>query len=109
VPDYCSFEKGCYIGQEVINRIDVMGQVQKKLWGLELVGPDTDLPAMGSDVFLGEDSVGTTTSAVAEPGHRRVLAVLRKSVWKPGLELRVGPECRVAVVRDLPFPEEGAA
>ncbi|HND33295.1 MAG TPA: hypothetical protein PLA94_25025, partial [Myxococcota bacterium] len=108
VPDYCSFEKGCYIGQEVINRIDVMGQVQKKLWGLELVGPDTDLPATGSEVFLGEDSVGTTTSAVAEPGHRRVLAVLRKSVWKPGLELRGGPEGRGAVVRDLPFPEEGA-
>jgi tRNA-modifying protein YgfZ len=109
VPDYCSFEKGCYIGQEVINRIDVMGQVQKKLWGLELVEPAEDLPAAGSEVFFGEDAVGTTTSAVAEPGRHRVLAVLRKSVWKPGLELRVGPEGCAAVVRDLPFPEEGAA
>lgn len=109
VPDYCSFEKGCYIGQEVINRIDVMGQVQKKLWGLELADAASELPPAGTEVFLGEDGVGSTTSAVVEPGRRRLLAVLRKSVWKPGLELRVGPEGRLAVVRDLPFPEEGAA
>ncbi len=109
VPDYCSFEKGCYIGQEVINRIDVMGQVQKKLWGLELEDPTGELPAVGSEVLLGEDVVGSTTSAVAEPGRVRVLAVLRKAVWKPGLELRVGPAARVATVRDLPFPEDGAA
>ncbi len=109
VPDYCSFEKGCYIGQEVINRIDVMGQVQKKLWGLELVEPNGELPPAGTEVLLGEDSVGSTTSAVTEPGRRRLLAVLRKSVWKPGLELRVGSEALVAIVRDLPFPEEGGA
>lgn len=30
----CSFSKGCYIGQEVINRMDTMGKINKKLVGL---------------------------------------------------------------------------
>jgi folate-binding protein YgfZ len=94
----CSFNKGCYIGQEVINRIDVMGQVQKKLWGLEMPA----VPAPNTPVLLEGAAVGHTLSGVDEEGRARVLAILRKAAWTPGAVVEVegvGP----AVVRDLPF------
>lgn len=103
VPTHASFEKGCYIGQEVINRIDVMGQVQKKLWGLEM-GEDA-LPPTGAEVRRGDEVVGTTFSGAREGGRVRVLALLRKTAWEPGLAVTVHAGDRVvpATVSDLPF------
>jgi folate-binding Fe-S cluster repair protein YgfZ len=59
-----SFDKGCYIGQEIINRLDVMGQVTKKIWGLEMV--EDALPPRGAEVRIGEDVVGATLSGGTE-------------------------------------------
>ncbi|MFN9958614.1 MAG: hypothetical protein ACK55I_36445, partial [bacterium] len=80
VPTHASFEKGCYIGQEVINRIDVMGQVTKKLWGLEL--PEDALLPGGSEVRRGDESVGVTFSSARFDGRVRALALLRRSAWE---------------------------
>ncbi len=97
VPRMCSFEKGCYIGQEVINRIDVMGQVNKQVWGLVCAS----LPEPGTEVKRGEDVVGVVLSGVQEDGYARALVLLRKTAWTPGLELDAGG---VPVhVSDLPF------
>jgi folate-binding protein YgfZ len=97
-----AFDKGCYIGQEVINRIDVMGQVTKKIWGLELASP---APAPQTEVQLAGEAVGHTLSGAVEGDRARVLALLRKAAWTDGLEVTVmtadGP--RAATVRDLPF------
>jgi folate-binding protein YgfZ len=100
----CSFTKGCYIGQEVINRVDVMGQVQKKLWGLRMA--EDAIPPLEAEVRVGEKVVGFTRSGAREGGVARVLALLRKSAWEPGLEVEVVAAGRVvrAVVCDLPFP-----
>ena len=97
VPRMCNFEKGCYIGQEVINRIDVMGQVNKKVWGL--VG--AALPEPGTEVKLGDDVVGTVLSGVQEDGFVRALVLLRKAAWEPGKALDVGGI--PMTVSDLPF------
>lgn len=99
----CNFNKGCYIGQEVINRIDVMGQVQKKLWGLTMA----HIPAPQTPVIFEGNAVGHTLSGVIEDGQARVLAILRRAVWTPGLVVEVegvGP----AVVSDLPFTSSPA-
>jgi len=99
VPRMCNFEKGCYIGQEVINRIDVMGQVAKKLWGLELAA----VPPAGSVIRADGAEVGVTRSAVQDGGRVMALAMLRKAAWSPGREVEVdgvGP----ARVVELPFP-----
>lgn len=103
VEDCCSFTKGCYIGQEVINRIDVMGQVAKKVWGLRMV--EDAIPPVGAEVKLGEDVVGSTRSGAREGGIARVLAVLRKAAWQPGLVVDVVAAGRTVqgVVEDLPF------
>lgn len=97
VPRMCNFEKGCYIGQEVINRIDVMGQVNKKVWGL--VG--AALPEPGTEVKLGDDVVGTVLSGVQEDGFVRALVLLRKAAWEPGKALDAGGI--PMTVSDLPF------
>lgn len=97
VPRMCNFEKGCYIGQEVINRIDVMGQVNKQVWGLVCDA----LPEPGTEVKQGDDVVGFVLSGVQEDGYARALVLLRKVAWAPGLELDAGG-VRVRV-SDLPF------
>ncbi len=98
-----AFDKGCYIGQEIINRIDVMGQVKQKLWGLELV--EDAWPPGGAEVRIGEDLVGVVRSGAREGTRVRVLAVLKQVAWKDGLEVSVHANGRAvaAIVRDLPF------
>ena len=46
--EVCSFNKGCYVGQEVINRVDVKGTVNKRITGIRIDGDLT--PILGSDV-----------------------------------------------------------
>jgi folate-binding protein YgfZ len=103
VAECCSFEKGCYIGQEVINRIDVMGQVNKRIVGLRM---DEDaIPPVGAEVRVGDTVVGHARSGAREGGVARVLAMLRKSAWEPGTAVTVHAGERVvgAVVSALPF------
>ena len=42
-----SLDKGCYIGQEVINRIHSIGHVNRELRGLRLADDLKALPAKG--------------------------------------------------------------
>ncbi len=103
VASCCSFEKGCYVGQEVINRIDVMGQVNKKILGLAM-GSDA-IPPLGAEVKRGDEVVGVARSGARCGGQARVLALLRKSAWEAGTEVEVHAAGRavVAVVSALPF------
>ena len=101
---FLSFEKGCYLGQETVNRVDVMGQVKRSLAGVRL--PDE---ADVAELFVGERSVGTVTTAVTDPELGRIgLAVLRVPHDTAGSELvatwygRSGP----ARVCGLPFGPE---
>lgn len=93
VPSCCSFEKGCYVGQEVINRIDVMGQVTKKLMRLDMV--EDAIPPLGAEVKLGEETIGSARSGARCGGKSRILAVIRKAAWTPGTELTVHADGRV--------------
>lgn len=103
VEECCSFNKGCYIGQEVINRIDVMGQVQKKIWGLQM--HEDAIPPLEAEVLLDGQPVGVARSGAREGGRARILAVLRKAAWQPGTVVQVQAAGRsvAATVCDLPF------
>ncbi|MGB7546797.1 MAG: folate-binding protein [Terracidiphilus sp.] len=56
------FTKGCYLGQEIVERIRSRGAVHRHLRGLELDGP---LPAAGAELMLDGTAAGQITS-VAE-------------------------------------------
>ena len=101
--DVCNFEKGCYVGQEVINRIDVRGAINKKLMGLRLAAP---VP-QGSAVMMDDKVVGTVTSLAEVGGQVLGLGVLRKAAWAPGLAVSVdtGEGVVAATVGELPLAE----
>ena len=53
------FSKGCYLGQEIVERIRSRGNVHRHLRPLELSGP---LPAAGAELSF-EDAAGKTAEA----------------------------------------------
>jgi folate-binding protein YgfZ len=55
------FTKGCYLGQELVARIESRGHVNRRLTGLVFEG--SDLPPIQSDVLVEDKAVGTLTSA----------------------------------------------
>ena len=63
--DALDFEKGCYLGQEVVARIHYRGKVNYRLCGLRLGGDE--LPPPGSPVRLGGDEVGRSGTAARSP------------------------------------------
>lgn len=78
-----SYNKGCYIGQEVIARIRTYGQVAKTLRGLRLPAGLATLPAKGDKLFADGKEVGHLTSVVS--GF--ALGYVRKEHHAPGTVL----------------------
>ncbi len=64
------FEKGCYVGQEVVSRMKHRGTARKRVARVRLLGK---APAPGTPVLDGELAVGTLGSSSA----REALAMLR--------------------------------
>lgn len=60
--DYISFNKGCYIGQEVVARLNAYGKVQKYL--VRLSWTEDDAPELPTALTHDSKQVGTLTSAV---------------------------------------------
>ncbi len=62
------FSKGCYLGQEIVERIRSRGQVNRLLTPLTLTG---ELPVPGAIITGGDPAkpVGEITCAAAVPGH----------------------------------------
>lgn len=82
-----SFTKGCYLGQEIVVRATVRGQLQRGLVQLSLppgAGPGTALLAEGGA------EVGTVTSAAETPEGRVGLGYLRRAHWREGERLEAG-------------------
>ena len=81
----CSFNKGCYIGQEIINRIDVKGLINKKIHRLHITGE-----AKLNDSLLLDGKVVGTLSSMAQLAEQTIgLSVLRKKAWETGTRLSV--------------------
>ena len=59
-----NFSKGCYVGQEIVERIRSRGQVRRKFTGFNIEGP---LPAGGSKIQVDGKDVGEITSVASLP------------------------------------------
>lgn len=82
-----SFNKGCYLGQEIVERVRARGHVNKKLVRLTLdapIDPGAKLQATGADV-------GEITSSVTSPETEKAaaLAYVRTPHDAPGTTLEV--------------------
>ncbi|MDX1953669.1 MAG: hypothetical protein SFY81_15980 [Verrucomicrobiota bacterium] len=83
-----SYNKGCYIGQEVIARIRTYGQVAKSLRMMLLPDSLLQLPPKGTRLLKEDKEVGWITSAAALPGKSaRALGFVRKECNQPGTGL----------------------
>ncbi len=99
-----SFRKGCYLGQEVMERVTARGHVNRKLVGVELAGDDAPPPQ--TRLYASDRDVGWITSAVRSWRLKRVvaLAYVRREHLAPGSELAAGSaNGPPAIVRALPF------
>ena len=81
-----SFEKGCYIGQETIARLNTYNGVKQKLWGIEL---DRAVPVQTSIAVDGK-KVGILTSYTDTNEGNYGLGYIRTKAGGEGLQVRVG-------------------
>lgn len=102
-----NFKKGCYIGQEIVERIHSRALLHRKLTGFVVEGPP---PAPGAKIEQNGKEVGEVTSALAVPGSNgeRTLALgyVRTEALAGGTELRV--DGARAIAQLLPYKEPAA-
>jgi len=100
-----SFEKGCYIGQEIVARMKYRGHPNRLLRGFEIAS-DTP-PQSGDRLFDGDKDIGWLTSAVVSPtlGETIGLGYVRTAFTDEGSQVEIETaDSRVnATVRMLPF------
>ncbi len=100
-----SFEKGCYIGQEIVARMKYRGHPNRLLRGFEIAS-DTP-PQSGDRLFDGDKDIGWLTSAVVSPtlGETIGLGYVRTAFTDEGSQVKIETaDSRVnATVRVLPF------
>ena len=102
IPDAVSFDKGCYLGQEVIARATNLGHINRRLVGLVL---DGDPPAAGTKLSSpSKPDAGFVTSSARSRrlGKTLALGYVHRTLWDPGTELTVA-DGRTATVSALPF------
>jgi folate-binding protein YgfZ len=77
------FQKGCYLGQEIVERVRSRGHINRLLMGF--TGDSEHAPAPGSKVAYGGKEDGEVTSAVAIGGKFYGLAIVRSQIAQPGV------------------------
>ena len=92
-----NFTKGCYIGQEIVERIRSRGQVHRKFTGFEFEGV---LPQPGK--FEENGRLLAEITSVAEVGGRKIgLGYVRRETGMSGAKLDLGGITTTLI--DLPF------
>ncbi len=96
-----NFNKGCYVGQEIVERIRSRGAVHRKFTGFTWTNGDVVAP--GSKVMVGEKEVGEVTSAhlIGEKHPGLALGYIRREAAIPGKDVMIGTT--PARVANVPF------
>lgn len=96
-----NFQKGCYLGQETMARIDAQGHVNRHLTGFAASAP----LIAGDKVFKDSKEVGRITSVTHSflLGRPFAIGYIRREFDKEGEEVTVGQNNTMGVVRILPL------
>lgn len=92
-----SYEKGCYIGQETIARLNTYKGVKQHLWGIRL----SEKVEPGEVIMMGEEKVGKLTSITATESGYFGLGYIKTKCGGEGLKVKIGD--REGEVVDVPF------
>ncbi|MHC5114461.1 MAG: CAF17-like 4Fe-4S cluster assembly/insertion protein YgfZ [Planctomycetota bacterium] len=98
IAERVNFSKGCYLGQEIVARIESQGTPRQVLAGLRIRGEA--LPVAGGQVYAADaatldDPIGVVTSSTLSPmlGAQPVaFAMMRRQHAEPGTTVRVNAE-----------------
>jgi folate-binding protein YgfZ len=103
-----NFNKGCYVGQEIVERIRSRGAVHRKFSGFIADGSGP-IPA-GAKIAAGGKDVGEITSSTSLPvaGRNKIVSLgyIRREAGAPGREVMIG-EIKAMVV-ELPLGKASA-
>ena len=81
-----SFDKGCYIGQETIARLNTYKGVKQNLWGINL----NAAAELGTVITVGDEKVGKLTSCTQDGDRYFGLGYIRTKAGGVGLKVKVG-------------------
>jgi folate-binding protein YgfZ len=99
-----SLNKGCYIGQETIERATARGGIKRRLFGLQIDG--SHRPAIGTPILLDDKPVGVLTSVAESPVFGMIgLSIIHHSAWAEGTRVKLSdPTVTIeAHIAELPF------
>jgi len=101
-----NFEKGCYVGQEVVARIKWRGHVNWHLMGFQSEGENS--PGIGDEIYDGERKIGRITSSAFSHSLNKPLSLgyIRREFKEAGTKVLLQGADGSAVqaeVNDLPF------
>jgi folate-binding protein YgfZ len=98
-----NFNKGCYVGQEIVERIRSRGNVHRKFTGFVIEGAVGI--NIGTKILSVEKDVGEITSVatLGAPSSAQTLALgyIRREIGIPGRSVSIG--AAMATVTELPF------
>lgn len=96
-----SYDKGCYIGQEVVAKVKYIGHVNRRFVGLVVAGHD--IPEAKSVVRKSGREVGYVTTSLLSPMLHKPIALgfVSLGAYTPGSQVEVGSQ--TATIVDLPF------
>ena len=80
-----SFNKGCYIGQETIARLNTFKGVKTYLWGIKL----DNYASPGSQIYIEEEKVGTLTSIAETTEGYYGLGYIRSKAGGIGTKVKI--------------------
>ena len=97
-----NFSKGCYIGQEIVERIRARAILHRTFTGFLVEG---EPPQLGTKVQAEGKNIGEITSAARVPfattGRTLALGYLRREFETPGTAVEIGAQ--QATVQSIPF------
>ena len=105
------FAKGCYVGQEVVSKVENRGRPSQRLVGLRFEGEVDRLPDPGAAVTDDGDRIGEVTRAVESPSLDTPIALALVDFDADGESVTVGDDggtATDAVRVPLPFVDGSA-
>ena len=98
------FAKGCYVGQEVIARLDTYQKVQKRLVVLESLGAE-DLTEE-TKLVINKTKVGTITSISPKSsrGNLSAIGYVKSEYAKSGQQVSVDGNNGTVIIKNVPMP-----
>jgi len=105
-----SYDKGCYVGQEVVAKIKYIGHVNRRFVGLTIDGEV--LPKLRSPIVKEGRDVGYITTTLFSPGLNKPIALgfVSRAAYAAGTTVHIVSDGRAipASIVDLPFSPRSA-